>query len=377
MRSESALSWTAAALLCGATEMLVFTLAKGGDGELVAAITLVPIAYLCFSQAVRIATGGGPQQWGVIGASLGLAGFSLVLLAAGAPFLVLITPFQFACALGLWDGILRLARVRPRGAIDLALIGTMTAIAAIFLIRVPLFPAVFGLDVTYGLVKTTAVERVLLIGSAALTPPSVFLLLARIIGGVIAKYRLRSERDHLTGVLNRQAFEQAVCAEPSEGGAVMFCDIDQFKRVNDRYGHHVGDEVIRLFARVLDDTGFRVGRLGGEEFALFLPGCSASDAAGLAEILRMHFHASRHAALAPDHRLSASFGVADYSPGETPVEALIRADVALYRAKESGRNRVAIFHAWDMLPAVQEPPSRGGPTIHRPRAISQPIRASG
>jgi diguanylate cyclase (GGDEF)-like protein len=354
MRNESALSWMIAALLCGTTEMLVLSLARHGEAELLAAMLLVPPAYLCFSQAVRIST-GGQQHWRLIGASVALILCSLALLAAGAPFLILTMPFQLGCALALGDGIAHLWR-RPRGVVDTALLGCLAVLAALFLLRVPLYPALLGARVDYATVMTAPFERGLLLVSALLTPPSIFLLLAKVIGGILARYRLRAERDHLTGVLNRQAFEQAVRAEPLRGGAVIFSDIDHFKRINDRYGHHVGDEVIRLFADILAETGFRTGRLGGEEFAIFLPGNSASDAAGLAEVLRMHFHASTHAALAPDHRLSASFGVANYETGEPPAEALIRADVALYRAKGEGRNRVAIFHAWGLGPIVQEPP---------------------
>jgi diguanylate cyclase (GGDEF)-like protein len=354
MRNESALSWMIAALLCGTTEMLVLSLARHGEAELLAAMLLVPPAYLCFSQAVRIST-GGQQHWRLIGASVALILCSLALLAAGAPFLILTMPFQLGCALALGDGIAHLWR-RPRGVVDTALLGCLAVLAALFLLRIPLYPALLGARVDYATVMTAPFERGLLLVSALLTPPSIFLLLAKVIGGILARYRLRAERDHLTGVLNRQAFEQAVRAEPLRGGAVIFSDIDHFKRINDRYGHHVGDEVIRLFADILAETGFRTGRLGGEEFAIFLPGNSASDAAGLAEVLRMHFHASTHAALAPDHRLSASFGVANYETGEPPAEALIRADVALYRAKGEGRNRVAIFHAWGLGPIVQEPP---------------------
>lgn len=354
MRSESALSWMVAALLCGTTEMLVLSLANHGRAELLAATLLVPPAYLCFSQAVRVSV-RGRQHWGLILGSAGLVALSLVLLAAGVPFVLMTIPFQLGCALALGDGIAHLWR-RPKGVVDRALLGCMAVIAGLFLLRIPMYPALFGAGVDYPAIMPTRFERSLLLVSALLTPPSIFLLLARIIGGIIAGYRLRSERDHLTGVLNRQTFEHAVRAEPLRGGALIYADIDHFKRVNDRYGHHVGDEVIRLFADILAETGFRVGRLGGEEFAIFLPGNTAGDAAGLAEVLRMHFHSSSHAALAPDHRLSASFGVADYGAGELPAEALIRADVALYRAKGEGRNRVALFHAGGLVPVVYAPP---------------------
>jgi len=354
MRSESALSWIVAALLCGTVEMLVLSLARHGGGELLAATLLVPPCFLCFSQAVRISSGGA-QNWRVIGTCIALVICALALLAVQAPFVVMTIPFQLACALSLGDGIVHLSR-RPRGVLDHALLGCMVVVATTFLVRMPLYPALFGLGVRYAEIMPSALERGLLLVTSLLAPPAIFLLLAKIIAGIIAEYRQRSEQDHLTGVLNRQTFEQAVRAHALRGGAVIYCDIDNFKRVNDRYGHHVGDEVIRLFADVLAATGFKVGRLGGEEFAIFLPGNSAGDAAGLAEVLRMHFHASTHPAMAPDHRLSASFGVADYGPDELPGEALIRADVALYRAKGEGRNRVALFHAFGLVPVVWQPP---------------------
>ncbi len=354
MRSESALSWMVAALLCGTVEMLVLSLASHGEGELLAATLLVPPCFLCFSQAVRISSGGG-QNWRVIGTCIALTICALALLAVKAPFAVMTIPFQLACALALGDGIVHLSR-RPEGVIDRALLGCMVVVATTFLVRMPLYPALFGLGVRYAEIMPSALERGLLLVVELIAPAAIFLLLAKIISRIISDYRQRSEQDHLTGVLNRHAFEQAVRSHAPRGGAVIYCDIDHFKRVNDRYGHHVGDEVIQLFADVLAATGFKVGRLGGEEFALFLPGNSANDAAGLAEVLRMHFHASTHAAMAPDHRLSASFGVADYGPGEPPNEALIRADVALYRAKGEGRNRVALFHAFGLVPVVWQPP---------------------
>ncbi len=375
MRSESALSWMVAALLCGAVEMLVLALAGHGDGELLAAILLVPPCFLCFSQAVRIST-GSRQNWRVIGTSIALTICALALFAVQAPFVVLTIPFQLSCAIALGDGIVHLSR-RVEGAIDRALLGCMILVATLFLVRMPLYPALFGIDARYAEIMASALERGLLLATELIAPPAVFLLLARIIAGIITDYRLRSERDHLTGVLNRQAFEQAVRGEAPRGGAVIYCDIDHFKRVNDRYGHHVGDAVIRMLADVLAATGFTVGRLGGEEFAIFLPGNGANDAAGLAEVLRMHFHASTHPAMAADHRLSASFGVADFGPGESPGEAMIRADVALYRAKGEGRNRVALFHAFGLVPVVWQPPRAAATADQRVRVISQPMRASG
>ncbi|GAU86379.1 GGDEF domain-containing protein [Bosea sp. BIWAKO-01] len=126
------------------------------------------------------------------------------------------------------------------------------------------------------------------------------------------------------------------------GGALVLCDIDHFKQVNDRYGHQAGDEIICAFAQLLERTGEAAARIGGEEFALLLPGQGASVAGELAGMVRARFHAAGHPLIAPDHRLSASFGVATYRAGEPLRDVFVRADAAIYRAKHEGRNRVVI-----------------------------------
>ena len=124
-------------------------------------------------------------------------------------------------------------------------------------------------------------------------------------------------------------------------------DIDHFKAVNDTYGHAVGDEVIRAVAGVLKRISRRydtAGRYGGEEFVLLLPGLEASEAAEVAERARVAVLALRGTEQVSLTTLSSSFGVAalteDMSDGMELIEA---ADLALYAAKEGGRNRVAIY----------------------------------
>ncbi len=120
----------------------------------------------------------------------------------------------------------------------------------------------------------------------------------------------------------------------------MVLDLDDFKKVNDTFGHDVGDQVLKALARVLEG-GIRVSdravRLGGEEFAVLLPETELAQALPLAERLRQ---AVRARSVPPVPGLSVSIGLAQAAPTDSPVSLLKRADEALYRAKAEGRNRV-------------------------------------
>ena len=157
--------------------------------------------------------------------------------------------------------------------------------------------------------------------------------------------------DALTGVANRRAFMERLDGEVARakrhGGtlSVVMLDIDHFKRVNDTYGHAAGDIVI---CKTVDQisTGIRqsdlVGRLGGEEFAVFLPETDAKSAAVLAEHMRKALdECTISVAQDCDLHVNASLGVAEWTPRDTSAhELLCRADEALYHSKETGRNRV-------------------------------------
>ncbi|MEY5060396.1 MAG: Response regulator PleD [Planctomycetota bacterium] len=161
----------------------------------------------------------------------------------------------------------------------------------------------------------------------------------------------RAQLDGLTALWNRAYFDQrlaAECAESRRHGksvALVMCDIDHFKSVNDRFGHPFGDEVLALFASIL--SGGRASdvpcRYGGEEFGVILPATTLAEAVEVAERFRRTFEEHqwrRH----PDLVLTASFGVAELallSPDATPADLLAQADTALYASKRSGRNRVS------------------------------------
>ncbi|HEY0106254.1 MAG TPA: GGDEF domain-containing protein [Rhizomicrobium sp.] len=156
--------------------------------------------------------------------------------------------------------------------------------------------------------------------------------------------RRAARSDALTGLLNRRALFEwnaregrgPVCA------AIMF-DLDNFKRINDRFGHATGDEVLTRFAKVMRDNvraGDVAARLGGEEFCVLLPNTAARDAFEIAERIRIAIAASEP--LAPDHGApTVSGGIAVKSQPPSTIEELLRfADKALYQAKTAGRNRI-------------------------------------
>jgi two-component system cell cycle response regulator len=151
--------------------------------------------------------------------------------------------------------------------------------------------------------------------------------------------------DFLTGLLNRRAFfENAneVCRRAEMGGVLstIMLDIDHFKRINDVYGHSGGDEALRAIARVVSKEGKIVGRLGGEEFAILLEGAPLSRAVEIAEGLRLGLEELEILIGQQKISLTCSFGVSQWQIDDSIDILLGRADVALYKAKTNGRNRV-------------------------------------
>jgi diguanylate cyclase (GGDEF)-like protein len=152
----------------------------------------------------------------------------------------------------------------------------------------------------------------------------------------------------LTGVLNRQGFDYAAAALIDRVRprtlSIAIADIDRFKAVNDRYGHAAGDATLTAFAahlaRVLE-RGESVARIGGEEFALLLPGVDAAQALARIEPVRRDL-AMLKVESQPGIAVTASFGIAEREPGEALEALLERADQALYQSKREGRDRTTV-----------------------------------
>ena len=156
--------------------------------------------------------------------------------------------------------------------------------------------------------------------------------------------------DPLTGLSNRRAFferAEEACARRQALTAIML-DIDHFKRINDLYGHDVGDQAIARVAHLAGAHAALSARLGGEEFALLLEGCALADGIAIAERLRGDIAALRLDTARGPLELTCSFGVSQHKPTERVDDLLKRADVALYAAKSGGRNRVVAADATEL-----------------------------
>jgi diguanylate cyclase (GGDEF)-like protein len=169
-------------------------------------------------------------------------------------------------------------------------------------------------------------------------------------------------RDPMTDCLNRRAFFEAggtqkdQCNLVGRPVAVIMCDIDHFKSFNDRYGHAIGDEVIKAVAGIYNRAAAEVGlacRYGGEEFCVMLPGCDEAQAQEFGEMLRKRVQETAGDGIDYEPRLSitSSFGVAVSRSPRLALEQLIdQADQALYQSKRAGRNRCTLFEG---MPAPQ------------------------
>lgn len=173
--------------------------------------------------------------------------------------------------------------------------------------------------------------------------------------------------DDLTQVLNRREFfaRAARLAQNSRGSMVVaILDLDHFKQLNDTNGHSAGDQVLRQYGAMLRDRtasqrGAVVGRLGGEEFGIILPTQTLDPGNGAVPL----FEAIRRASEEMGHGITTSIGVSDWIPPEDTIDtALGRADGALYRAKQRGRNNVQFVRRDDHPGGI---PSDGSPVSRR------------
>lgn len=176
-------------------------------------------------------------------------------------------------------------------------------------------------------------------------------MLAILILEIVRDITARLETDLLSGLINRRSFEERlddiVRRAPVKGMPVtlVICDLDHFKKINDTWGHAAGDKVIAAFANVLREgaSGHHIlGRIGGEEFAILLPGANLASGRLFAEAARVSFASRPIDGFPARKRFTASFGVAEFVSGETPASLSARADEALYKAKRAGRDCVRV-----------------------------------
>ena len=162
-----------------------------------------------------------------------------------------------------------------------------------------------------------------------------------------------SHTDPLTGLLNIRAFEKHALKWTSFADryghplSLLAFDLDHFKRINDRFGHGVGDRLLKTFGEILQKECRKedlAARVGGDEFAMLLPMTNQEKAMALADRIGDRIHES--CPLPDGRKITCSSGVARYSPHEEWACFLRRADMALYRAKEEGRDRTCLYRDW-------------------------------
>src|ERR1700722_7393679 len=341
----SALAWWGTAYLIGAISGVIWRL--GDAVPLPASIPdiLLFVAVGMIWSAARLFH-GRQVLWGsmCLGAVVWLASSSLPAFAesAGSRLVlssVIVATYTFLIAAELWRER-RKSVIRQWPAVLVPMLH-----GVIFLFPVALAglsqPGGGVLSLGTGWVAVYAIEVVLYVVGAAF----VVLVLAK--DRTVRQYKLAAATDPLTELLNRRGFFEA-CAEMmsnrsliKEPVSVLAFDLDHFKKINDTHGHHTGDATLHLFASIAKKTlraDDAIGRLGGEEFVALLP-ANLAEASIAAERVRKAFE--KASALPGDHATATvSIGIACGLPSADIDDLIARADVALYRAKANGRNRV-------------------------------------
>ena len=262
---------------------------------------------------------------------------------------MIVACYTFGTAIEFWRG--REENLLSR----LPLIVMLATHGALYLARIPL--ALFMPGAKNEAFLSTSWFGVIGLESLLYMIATAFILLAMAKERTELEHKVAASVDPLTGIANRRAFLDTAVPSlqrrsraPQPVSALLF-DLDRFKSINDRYGHAVGDRVLRMFADIalseLRSTDL-IGRLGGEEFGAVLFGAEASSAVATAERIRQAFAATQPSGANGDGGVSVSVGVATVAADE-PVEIetlLTRADEALYVAKARGRNRVEVANGY-------------------------------
>jgi len=238
----------------------------------------------------------------------------------------------------------KLSRNRTKRITDDVLFWTLLLFGAQFFPRTLLTAGVTD-PITPMAFADTVFWQALQLSVAVLGVALALAVLSAAVTDMIGDLTNERDRDYLTGLLNRRGFEAAIKTKGAEKApcALIVCDVDWFKSINDEFGHLAGDAVLKRIASVLSKAARRqdiVGRLGGEEFAVYLRDVSPDDAYDCAERLRIAVRSTDFSDILGSRHLTASFGVA---AGKADWSHMYKmADAFLYEAKESGRNQTIV-----------------------------------
>lgn len=183
-----------------------------------------------------------------------------------------------------------------------------------------------------------------------IAPPvlTIAFMLAKVLTQALDSVEAFVKYDPLTGTLARSYFLETVRSQFAEGGALLLIDADHFKKINDGYGHDVGDEVLRVLGEALQlcaPEAAPVGRIGGEEFAMFLPAADRASAERAAAATLETVRERGEDVGGKPIALSVSIGIALIGPNSTLSTLFKQADEALYAAKNGGRDRYVVAEA--------------------------------
>lgn len=326
--------------------------------------TLRVFAYACFLTAIGLLGAGLAYQCQVKfhwGAAITVFGAALLVNIA-----ILDMPRHSQLRLYLYHGpyflmgalgALTILRARHKGLLENLIFATVCLLNLHFLLRPTAIKLLGGMGdspQTYLATPYAAYDQtVLAIVALALAA----LLSLALVRDLIVSLTKVSLTDPLSGLMNRRGFQasaEKILKSPSLPGHGLFlaiADLDHFKKINDTHGHDVGDKVIRAFGQMLESaaaSGASVARIGGEEFAVLFRAPNKTLARMSCENFRALAQVGAGTGETGLPSYTASFGLAELMPGESFESLASRADVALYAAKQAGRNLVVL--AQDSLP---------------------------
>jgi len=348
---KNGLLWWASAVLLLAVAIPMVAGADDGAGTpaFIVAITLLNISPALIWASAR-ATNGRNVNYAVVGggAVMWLVAYAMPVIreapeAQTGLNLVVVSVYLFAAAYEFWRG--RAERLTARWPLVALLVlhGGFSAIGALYSLSGGFDP--IGAGSLHGWITFVHFETL-----AFVVGTSIFAVaMARERSEMI--HKIAASVDTLTGVATRRVFYErgeAMLSEAQEDDAafaIILFDLDGFKAINDTYGHGPGDQVLRLFGDAAMKTlrgSDMVGRLGGEEFGALLPGASLGAAYVAAERIRVAFAAACRKLGEPAINATVSAGIAQAHSNSTLDSLIQSADLALYRAKIQGRDRVEV-----------------------------------
>ncbi|QKG71142.1 GGDEF domain-containing protein [Erythrobacter mangrovi] len=334
-----------------------------------------PITHLLFSLACACAVWGAVNR---VGESVSLPAMGYIYLVSAITLLATTAAsdqvdarfYIVNAGYGLMFtlGTMAMLQAKKRSAIDVLVIVLFAISATQFLVH-PVFAVLLDSGSSTSNYRDSIYYTVLNVAVTIQALITAVTLIGACAWDQVVAERERMLCDVLTGLRARRAFEQdslAVIERAKQEGvsvSLVVADIDNFKSVNDVYGHQVGDNGIAAFGAVIAGmirNSDVAGRIGGEEFCILAWNCDGVQAEAMAERVRRRLSDTPVSGLPADVRLTASFGVAERLDGEGYGKMFARADVELYRAKENGRNCVCFSRAADVVAPLVSPEAKRG-----------------